>query len=109
MARYRHLFFVCNNQREVGSKKGCCATKGSVEVLDRMKHWVHQEGLRGRVRVVESGCLNYCAKGVTVLALSGEAREEVWYTGVSPEISETLLISHVTEEKIYSPEEEGGK
>ena len=101
MARYRYLFFVCNNRRGDDSPKGCCTQKKSAAVLDRMKGWVHSQGLRGKVRVVESGCLNFCARGVTVAAFSGDEASEVWYTGVSPEDCEALLKSHVGEERPY--------
>ena len=94
MARYEHLFFVCNHRRECSDPRGSCRGKGSEEVVDRLKGLIHQLGLRKEVRVVESGCLNFCERGVTLLALS-RGKEEQWCTELSPETAESFLRTHV--------------
>lgn len=86
----RHVF-VCENRREPGNPKGCCAAKGAVEVRDRLKQLVFDAGLRGRVRINSAGCLDQCAHGVTVVVYP----EAVWYGGVTVEDVDELFREHV--------------
>jgi (2Fe-2S) ferredoxin len=94
MPRFKHLLFVCTNQRDPHDPKGCCATKGSQELLSRLKELVVKHQLKGKVRVTASGCLDYCAKGCTVAAFS-ESIGETWYTHLKPEDAEKLFEAHV--------------
>src|SRR5256885_14169707 len=72
----RHVF-VCVNRRPPGDPKGCCAEKGSEEVRDAFKRLLHDKGLKGRIRANAAGCLDQCARGVTVVVYP----EQVWYGG----------------------------
>ena len=95
----RHVF-ICTNQREPGNPKGCCADKGADEVRDAFKKLVHQHGMKGRVRANAAGCLDQCARGVTVVVYP----EQVWYGGVTaadvPEIVESHLVGGVPVERL---------
>ena len=96
MSRFDHLLFVCQKQRPPGNTRGDCSEKGSAELLDRLKAMTKEHGLKGKVRVTASGCLDFCAKGCTVVAMSNNADSpETWYTGVSPADAEALFESHV--------------
>ena len=99
MARYKHLFFVCGHRRESEDERGSCAARGSGEVVEVLKERVHALGLRKTVRVVESGCLNYCARGVTVLGLS-EGEEECWYSGLTPQNAEEFLLARLEDGEV---------
>lgn len=104
MARFEHILFVCTNQREPGNPKSCCAAKGAAEVLDRMKALTKQHGLKGRVRVTSSGCLDCCAKGVAVAAFSeGSPAAETWYTSVTADDAEALFVAHVLRGERFEP------
>lgn len=103
MSRYQELFFVCTHQRSEDNPKGCCGGRGAEEVVDAMKGWVHAQGLKEKVRVVNSGCLNCCDRGVTVVGFSAEEdTPQTWYTGVTPNEVESLLHSHIVEKTPYS-------
>ena len=95
----RHVF-VCVNRREPGNPKGCCAEKGGEEVRDAFKRLLHERGLKGRIRANASGCLDQCARGVTVVVYP----EQVWYGGVRvddvPEIVEQHLVGGVPVERL---------
>jgi (2Fe-2S) ferredoxin len=95
----RHVF-VCVNRREPGDPKGCCAEKGADEVRDAFKHALHEKGLKGRIRANAAGCLDQCARGVTVVVYP----EQIWYGGVKaadvPEIVEQHLIGGVPVERL---------
>jgi (2Fe-2S) ferredoxin len=86
----KHVF-VCTNRREPDNPKGCCAAKGSEAVRDLLKARVHDLGLRGRIRVNAAGCLDQCARGVTVVVYP----EAVWYGGVTVDDVEEIVQSHL--------------
>ena len=107
MARYRHLAFVCTNERDPENPKGSCAHRGADEVVDKLKETVHSRGLKRDIRIVESGCLNCCNRGVTMVVHSGEGNpSETWYTGISPENVNELFESHFVENQVHLPLEE---
>jgi (2Fe-2S) ferredoxin len=95
----RHVF-ICVNRREPGNPKGCCAEKGADEVRDEFKRLLHDRGLKGRVRANAAGCLDQCARGVSVVVYP----EQVWYAGVTradvSEIVECHLIGGVPVDRL---------
>jgi len=86
----RHVF-VCTNRREPDNPKGCCAAKGAEDVRDLLKERVAALGLRGKIRVNAAGCLDQCARGVTLVVYP----EAVWYGGVKTEDVEEIVQSHL--------------
>jgi (2Fe-2S) ferredoxin len=95
----RHVF-ICVNRREPGNPKGCCAEKGSEAVRDEFKRLLHERKLKGRIRANAAGCLDQCARGVSVVVYP----EQVWYGGVKvedvPEIIEQHLVGGVPVERL---------
>ena len=64
--------FICGHGRENGNSKGCCSSKGSLDVLIQLKKMAKDAGLDG-VRIQKSGCLDACSKGpVAVIYPKGE-------------------------------------
>jgi (2Fe-2S) ferredoxin len=99
-ARFDHLIFVCTNERDPSDARGCCAARGSLAVLDRLKALTQEHKLKGKVRATPSGCLDFCAKGCTVVVFSREsALGETWYTHVTPADADELFTCHVLEGK----------
>lgn len=95
----RHVF-VCENRREAGNPKGCCAEKGGAAVREELKRQLHERGLKKTIRANAAGCLDQCARGVTLVVYP----EQVWYGGVEPgdvtEIIESHLIGGVPVERL---------
>ena len=95
----RHVF-VCTNRRDPDNPKGSCALKGGEEVREAFKRLLHDRGLKGRIRANAAGCLDQCARGVTVVVYP----EQVWYGGVRaddvPEIVEQHLVGGVPVERL---------
>jgi len=95
----RHVF-VCVNRREPGNPKGCCADKGAEQVREEFKRLLFDKGLKGRMRANAAGCLDQCARGVTVVVYP----EQVWYGGVAvtdvAEIVEQHLVGGVPVERL---------
>jgi (2Fe-2S) ferredoxin len=86
----RHVF-VCINQREPGNPKGDCASKGGEAVREEFKRQLHDRGLKGRMRANAAGCLDQCARGVTVVVYP----EQVWYGGVRREDVSEIVEQHL--------------
>ena len=86
----RHVF-VCTNRRPPESPKGCCASKGSDEVLSVFKRGVSSANLLGEVRAQQSGCLDACERGVAVVVYP----EGYWYQGVTPADVPEIIEKHL--------------
>ncbi|MEK7705441.1 MAG: (2Fe-2S) ferredoxin domain-containing protein [Myxococcota bacterium] len=97
MARYRHVAFVCTNERDPSDPRGSCKGRGSAALLDRLKELTHERGLKREVRVVGSGCLDYCARGCAVAVFSAEGpTPQTWYTRVTPGDADELFDHHLS-------------
>ncbi len=92
MSRYQRHVFICINERPAGHPKGCCLEKGSAAIRDTMKAELHKRGLSGVVRANNSGCLDACAFGPSMVIYP----EGIWYGGVKkedvPEIIEQTIL-----------------
>lgn len=85
----RHVFF-CMNERPEGHERGSCARKGSVKLRNYMKARAKELGLE-RVRINESGCLDRCELGPTLVVYP----EGVWYRCETAEDVDEVLTEHV--------------
>ena len=86
----RHVF-ICVNQRPPDDPKGCCAAKGGEDVRDAFKRLLYDKGLKGKIRANAAGCLDQCARGVTVVVYP----EQVWYGRVRPEDVPEIVEQHL--------------
>src|SRR5512140_3109071 len=110
MSRYQRHVFVCINERPPGHPKGCCLEKGSAAIRDTLKAELQKHGLKDVVRANNSGCLDACAYGPSMVIYP----EGIWYGGVRkedvPEIVErTILHGEVIQRLLirdsrYSPD-----
>jgi len=91
LQRFKHHIFVCENVRPEDDPKGCCAAKGSAEIRQAMKREIKQRGLRGEVRANQSGCLDACSYGPSVVVYP----EGIWYGGVSVDDVPEIMESHI--------------
>ena len=81
MSRYLRHIFICINERPPQHPKGCCHEKGSEEIRELVKAELGKHGLSGIVRANNSGCLDACAHGPSMVIYP----EGVWYGGVKKE------------------------
>jgi (2Fe-2S) ferredoxin len=86
----RHVF-VCVNERERDDPRGCCAAKEAAAVRSRLKELAHGAKLRGRIRINGAGCLDRCARGVTIVVYP----EAVWYGHVTLDDADEIFHQHV--------------
>ncbi|HEX8727719.1 MAG TPA: (2Fe-2S) ferredoxin domain-containing protein, partial [Ktedonobacterales bacterium] len=81
----KHIF-VCT------SGKYCPEVDGDgLGVHAALKRQVAAAGLKGRVRVNHSGCMDQCVHGPMVVVYP----ETVWYAGVRPEDVEEIVREHL--------------
>lgn len=92
----RHVF-CCMNQRDAGHPRGCCMEKGAVELRAYMKTRAREMKL-GRVRINQSGCLDRCELGPTMVIYP----EGIWYTVKTKEDVDEILQTHLVEGRVVS-------
>jgi len=107
MSEYRSPFerhvFVCI------SGAYCPMLDGdSMKIYERFKQEVARAGLRGRVRVNKSGCLDQCGHGPNAVVYP----DGVWYSHLTEEdvsviVREHLLEGHPVERLRYSAPQPG--
>jgi (2Fe-2S) ferredoxin len=91
MSRFQKHIFICINERKADDKRGFCASRGSLDLLDYIKGRVHELDLKGKVRVNKAGCLDACAQGPTLVVYP----DAVWYAPRNKEDMEEILIEHI--------------
>ena len=105
MPEFTSHIFVCCNTREPGNRRGCCDPDGTAKLRERFKAAVGVRGLKPAVRANQSGCLDQCEYGPTVVIYP----QGIWYGGVTPEdvdriIDETVVHGRVLEELVIPNE-----
>ena len=86
---YRKHLYVCLNRREDG--RVCCAGREAEAILEKLKTYVAENGLKGRVRVNRSGCLDLCEQGPNVMVYP----DNRWYSHVSLGNVEQIIQEHL--------------
>ncbi len=89
--RFRHHVFVCENRRDPGDPRGCCAERGGAAVREALKAELERRGLKAQIRANAAGCLDACAHGPTMVVYP----EGVWYGRVRPEDVPEIVERHL--------------
>ena len=77
---YKKTVFVCTRKRD-GETACANSSQGGDEICRRLREEIKKAGLKGKIRVARSGCLDLCEKGPNLfLYPSGE-----WLCGISPD------------------------
>ena len=86
---FQKTVFVCTNVREGGRVACGNPGRGGIELCEALKHGAKKLGLKGKVRVARTGCLDLCEQGPNVfLYPAGD-----WLSGLKPEDAEGILKS----------------
>jgi (2Fe-2S) ferredoxin len=98
MPPFTSHIFVCCNQRQPGHSRGCCDPDGQGHLRECFKTELKRRGLGPLVRANQSGCLDQCELGPTVVIYP----QAIWYGNVRPAdvpriIEETLIGGRVIE------------
>ena len=83
---HRKIVFVCCNERAPGERV-CCAAGGGQAIRDRLKAMVRERGLRGKIRVSQSGCMDRCEHGPNLMIFP----DNRWLSGVSEADLDAIL------------------
>ena len=87
---YQAHVFCCVNERPAGHARGCCKSKGAEKLRNYLKARAKELGLN-EVRINQSGCLDRCELGPTVVIYP----EGIWYAIATIEDAEELLQRHL--------------
>ena len=82
--QYRKQIFVCCNTKADGSG---CGPKGAEALRENLKTMVREKGLNREIRVVKSGCLDYCTQGIAAVIYP----EGKTFTEISPADADGLM------------------
>lgn len=90
---YSHHIFCCQNQREAGHPRGCCADKRASDLRDYLKSRVKELGMNGpgKVRVNMAGCLDRCELGPVMVIYP----DETWYHVESRADIDRIIAEHL--------------
>lgn len=91
MPSFQRHVFVCINERAPDNPKGCCKSRGGVDVRDRLKSELSARGIKKTVRANNAGCLDQCEHGVTVVVYP----EQVWYGHVTVDDIAEIVEKHL--------------
>src|SRR6201996_7845261 len=89
---YQAHVFCCVNERPAGHPRGCCKTKGAEKLRNYMKARAKELGLQD-VRINQSGCLDRCELGPTVVIYP----EGIWYSCPTREDIDEVLQTHLVQ------------
>ena len=84
---FQKTVFVCTNARDGGRVACGNPGRGGLELCEALKHGVKKLGLKGKVRVARTGCLDLCEKGPNVFLYPDGA----WLSELKPEDAEGIL------------------
>jgi (2Fe-2S) ferredoxin len=91
MPRFERHIFVCENLRPEDDPRGCCQAKGSPAIRQALKSEIKKRGLKSIARANQSGCLDACEFGPSMVVYP----EGIWYGGVTLEDVPEIIESHI--------------
>jgi len=91
MPKFEHHVFVCINERDKSASRPSCAHEHGKKLKGVLKDAVKEAGLKHRVRINESGCLDQCEHGAVMVVYP----EAVWYGFVHPRDAEEIVQEHL--------------
>lgn len=102
---FENHVFCCQNRREKGHARGCCAEKGAEALREYMKNRCKALGLK-KTRINNSGCLDRCELGPTMVIYP----EGVWYhyetaADIDEIIEKHLIGGEIVERLLLRPEQ----
>lgn len=94
MLTFRHHVFMCTNRKP--DDDGCCAARGSEQVLQKFRAEIAARKLQGEIHVTACGSLGTCGHGPNMVVYP----EGIWYSGVSVNDVTELIEQHLLGGKV---------
>ncbi|MBL7014426.1 MAG: (2Fe-2S) ferredoxin domain-containing protein [Candidatus Marinimicrobia bacterium] len=94
--KYQKHVFVCTNKRNPESGRQDCASCGGDELRLQLVKLVNKHGLKGKIRINKSGCLDTCEMGPALVIYPSE----YWYLNVQNDQIETIFEQSIIRDKV---------
>lgn len=91
MPKFEKHIFICGNQRPPGHPRGCCDPEAQAKLQKLFKQKLAERGLKSKIRANQSGCLDQCEHGPTVVVYP----EAIWYGHVTADDVEEIVDQHI--------------
>ena len=98
MTYFKHHVFCCENRREAGHSRGCCAEKNAVELREYLSQQVKARKLNGKgnIRVNKAGCLDRCELGPVLVVYP----QGIWYRPTTTQDIDRIIEEHLLGGKV---------
>lgn len=96
MSHLKKHIFICENQRDAGHPKGCCADKDGKEIKNALKVELAKRGLKKVYRANTAGCLDVCEHGPAMVIYP----QNIWYGGVQLKDIHQIVEESILDDKI---------
>ena len=94
---YDKHVFVCINQRAKDAARKSCGEAHGLELIDALKKEITARGIKGKLRIQKSGCLDICDFGPTLVIYP----QGTFYVGVSvTDVPELIEHEFVKDERL---------
>ena len=83
---FKKMIFVCTNMRE-GEAACNNPDRGADcggDLVELLREELKKRGLKGKIRVAKSGCMDVCARGPNIIVFDEEGHQ-AWFSGVKRE------------------------
>lgn len=95
---FRRMIFVCTNVRDTGESACANAERGKnsgFELVKLLRDEAKKRGLKGKIRIAKSGCMDLCAAGPNVMIFD-EKGDYTWYSNVSTDDIPDLVEKYIS-------------
>ncbi|WP_074651793.1 (2Fe-2S) ferredoxin domain-containing protein [Terriglobus roseus] len=82
---------VCMNERDPDASRPSCRNEGAKKLKDELKDLVKDAGLKGRVRVLETSCMDQCEHAAVCVVYP----DNVWYSFTKAKDAEDIVQQHL--------------
>lgn len=86
---YPLTMLVCTRERD--GDRAACGNRGSLALCLALRKRMSRLGLKGKIRIVKSGCLDRCEHGPNIAVFP----DETWYEGVTEADLDALEAKHL--------------
>lgn len=104
MPPFEKHIFICTNVRDANNPESSCGPKGSLDIQKKFKERLKDMGLKSKIRANQSGCLDTCKHGVSMVIYP----QGIWYGHVTindvDEIIEKSIVKNEVIERLKMPQ-----
>ncbi len=91
MAIPERQILVCMNERDPDAPRPSCQGEGSKKLKDALKDAVKDAGLKGKVRVLETSCMDQCEHAAVCVVYP----DNVWYSFTKAKDATEIVQKHL--------------